>query len=142
MTWRISGPRRNVPRETADADHRLAASSVGPVTPSLCPPCVLASRRRRLPVSRATFRRDPLATLEQPGQPAARRRRRWRPGRELGAAENRRGHLLAPPRHVLPVAGLLDLVADPGRAAARVVRVGGDAVHPAGVDHLAREAFD
>src|SRR5439155_11293777 len=63
------GPPRNVPHEMADADHRLAASSVGPVAAPLCPPCVLASRRRRLAISRVSSRGDPLAAAAmRPGR--------------------------------------------------------------------------
>jgi RNA polymerase sigma factor (sigma-70 family) len=37
--------------QTAAPDRRVAASSVGPVAPPLCPPCVLATRRPDLAVS-------------------------------------------------------------------------------------------
>src|ERR671933_251422 len=54
-----SGPSRDVPRETAGADHRQAASSVGERSPTCLPPCVLAWRRRHPAVSGATSREDP-----------------------------------------------------------------------------------
>src|SRR6266404_777812 len=62
----IGGSPRNVPRETAGVEHRHAASSVGAMAPPLLPLCVLACRRRRPAVSRATSRADPLADDREP----------------------------------------------------------------------------
>src|SRR3954454_9130794 len=67
ITWAS----RAVPRGLADADHRLAASSVGARAPPWHPPCVLARRRRRRARPRATARET---HDENPGLMSRRRR--------------------------------------------------------------------